>query len=152
MSAFADLLAIEHDTGVKERPLFFVQPPDGRRDWAEKSRQTVMFREMRKRAPAVEGFHIPNAGKRNPMLALAAGIKAGPFDTEWSWKSRRTAWVELKGYDARGDAGTLSIDQIRWGNRMLAMGHDVACYFDPHDAVDWLRSIGAPFVDRVGRL
>jgi hypothetical protein len=144
MNAFADLLAIEHDTGAKECPLFFVQAPDGRKDWPEARRQTVMFREMRMRAPTVEGFHIPNAGRQNPMTALASGKKAGPFDTEWSWAPRRTAWIELKGYTADGRPGKLSPEQIRWGNVMLALGHDVACFFSPHDAIDHLRSLGAP--------
>lgn len=144
MSAIADLLAIEHDTGVKERPLFYVQSPDGRRDWGETPRQTVLFREMRMRAPAVDGFHIANEGKRNPMKALASGIRSGPFDCEFSWAPRHIAWIELKGYDARGRAGELSEAQIRWGNIKVRQGFDVACFFDPLAAIDWLRSLGAP--------
>lgn len=143
MNAFDALLDIEHDTGAKEAPLFFVQTADGRRDWPEDRRQTVLFREMRMRAPTVEGFHIPNAGKQNPMKALASGKKAGPFDTEWSWRRRGIAWVELKGYRADGRPGTLSPEQISWGNRKVEQGHDVACFFDPIAAAEWILALVA---------
>ncbi len=144
MSALDALLDIEHDTGTKEQPLFFVQPPDGRRNWPEDRRQTVLFRELRLWANGVDGFHIPNAGKQNPMKALASGKKAGPFDCEFSWGNRGIAWVELKGYTADGRAGALSPEQIRWGNIKTRQGFDVACFFDPMAAIEWLRSLGAP--------
>jgi hypothetical protein len=150
VNAFASLLAIEHDTGAKEVPLFFVQPPDGRRDWAETPRQTVLFRDMKKVAPRVLGFPIPNAGKRNPAKARAEGIVSGVFDTEWQWPGDQ-AWIEMKGYDARGRAGELSPNQISWGNRMHLMGKRVACFFDPVAAIEWLQAAGAPFSGRIGR-
>lgn len=144
-----DPSTLESDDLRKPVPLFYVQAPDGRKDWPEDKRQTVMFREMRSRAPTVDGFHIPNAGPRNPMKSLAAGIKAGPFDTEWAWPlcdddGHNIAWVEIKGYTKAGRAGALSIPQIEWGNRRHMMGFAVACFFDPYDAVEWLRGLGAP--------
>lgn len=149
MNAFAHFTALADD--LHARPLFYVQSPDGKRDWSEAARQTVMFRELRDYRGVLDGFHIPNAGIRNPMKALAAGIKAGPFDTEWAWWHGGCAWVELKGYDKRGTAGKLSEEQIRWGNKRHAMGFDVACFFDPYDAIDWLRGLGAPIPAAVRR-
>lgn len=149
MTPLSALLAIEHDTGVKERPLFFCQPPDGRRDWGETPRQNKLFKLMGDEAPDILGFPIPNAGKRNPNKARLEHIMSGVFDTEWQWPGD-SAHVEMKGYDARGRAGVLSENQILWGNRMHLMGKHVACFFDPVAAVDWLRRWGGPFNNRWG--
>ncbi len=138
-AAWADL-----ESELRPAPEFFVQAPDGRRDWPEIERQATLFRLMHLAAPRVLGFAIPNAGKRNGFNARREGIMAGVFDTSWQWTQQRTAWVEMKGYDARGRAGSLSTSQIEWGNRMLELGHHVACFFDPHAAVDWLRERGFP--------
>lgn len=149
MNAFADIRALE--APLKPAPLFQVEAPDGRRDWPEIARQCSLFRDMHMLAPAVLGFAIPNAGKRNPMLARREGIMAGVFDTAWQW-NHGAAWIELKGYDARGQAGKLSDAQIDWGNTMHRLGHRVACFFDPMNAIEFLRDAGAPFIDRRGRL
>lgn len=127
-------------------PRFFVQPPDGRKDWPEIARQQALFQVMLYAAPKVYGFAVPNAGKRNPARARREGIKAGVFDTAWHW-TNLTAYVELKGYDARGRAGTLSADQIRFGNRMVDLGIPCACFFSPHAAADWLREQGFPIAE-----
>lgn len=144
MNAFASLLAETPDV-----PLFPVQRPDGRRDWAETPRQTVLFRDMRMVAPGVLGFPIPNAGKRNPAKARAECVMSGVFDTAWQWDGGE-AWIEMKGYTTAGRAGELSPNQISWGNRMHLLGKPVACFFDPVAAIEWLRSLGAPFCDRRG--
>lgn len=139
MNAWADLESELHPT-----PEFLVQAPDGRRDWAETPRQTTLFRVMHMAAPRVLGYAVPNAGKRNPLQARREGIMAGVFDTRWEWRDGLTAAVELKGYDKRGRAGKLSDAQVEWGNRMHQLGYPVACFFDPYDAADWLRSLGFP--------
>jgi hypothetical protein len=139
MTAWADL-----ETSLKPAPEFFVQAPDGRKDWAELSRQTTLFSIMRMAAPRVFGYATANAGKRNPLQAKREGIKAGVFDTRWQWRHPTCAYVELKGYDARGRAGQLSDPQIEFGNRMTELGVPVACFFDPYDAADWLREQGFP--------
>lgn len=137
------------ETPLDEPPLFRVEAPDGRRDVAEISRQVVLFRTMHMVAPEVLGFAIPNAGKRNPFKARQEGICGGAFDTEWQWCGGE-AWIELKGYDARGRAGQLSRAQIDWGNRMHRLGKNVACFFDPLAAVHWLAGLGAPVRLRTG--
>ena len=128
---------------LSETPLFPVEAPDGDRTRSEIARQVALFSTMRMVAPSVLGFAIPNAGKRNPAQARKEGIMGGAFDTEWHWAGG-SAWIELKGYDARGRAGALSDNQVAWGNRMHRLGKPVACFFDPLAAVHWLASLGAP--------
>jgi hypothetical protein len=125
-------------------PVFHVQPPDGRRAWSEIDRQVTLFAIMRHAAPQVVLWATANAGKRNPAKARKEGIKAGVFDVQAVSEAPLCAWVELKGYQADGRAGKLRPAQIEWGNRMSSLGHHVACFFDPYDAADWLRSVGFP--------
>lgn len=139
MNAWADL-----ECDLAPEPEFFVQAPDGRRDWSELARQATLFRVVHMAAPRVVGFAIPNAGRRNPLQARREGILGGVFDTHWTFRAPLAAWIEMKGYDKRGRPGQLSISQVEWGNRMLALGHHVACFFDPYDAAEWLRSLGFP--------
>lgn len=144
MNMFAAL-----ETALNAAPIFPVEAPDGDRARSEIARQVTLFGTMRMAAPTVLGFAIPNAGKRNPVQAKKEGIMGGAFDTEWHWDTG-AAWIELKGYDARGRAGTLSQSQIDWGNRMHRLGKPVACFFDPLAAVRWLASLGAPVRLREG--
>lgn len=137
------------ETPLNAPPIFPVESPDGDRGRSEIARQVTLFSTMRMAAPSVLGFAIPNAGKRNPTLARKEGIMGGAFDTEWHWDAG-AAWIELKGYDSRGRAGTLSQAQIDWGNRMHRLGKPVACFFDPIAAVRWLASLGAPVRLREG--
>lgn len=132
------------ETPLRAAPDFPVQAPDGARQWSEIDRQQMLFNLMRSAAPRVLGYAIPNAGKRNPFKAKKEGIMGGVFDTQWCWTSGLTAFVEMKGYDASGRAGKLSQEQIDWGNRMVTLGHRVACFFDPYAAVTWLRDQGFP--------
>ncbi len=137
---------------LHEQPIFPVEAPDGRRDMTEIARQVSLFRDMHMLAPEVLGFAIPNAGKRNPVQARKEGILAGVFDTEWRW-NHGSAFIELKGYDARGRAGKLSPAQIAFGNKLHRMGHRVGCFFTPALAIQFLRDAGAPFLSiREGRL
>ncbi|HYI43682.1 MAG TPA: hypothetical protein VD768_08690 [Sphingomicrobium sp.] len=147
-AAFNDFPADDFD--ADKVPLFPVEPPDGRRDWSEADRQATLRRLMTQ--ACFQGVHwpIPNAGKRNPAKARQEGIRAGVFDTEWQWNYGQ-AWVELKGYDARGRAGKLRPEQICWGNSMHRMGKRVACFFDPYAAFTWLvDTCGAPCLAREG--
>lgn len=132
------------ETSLAQAPEFYVQAPDGARQWAEIDRQQMLFNLMRSAAPRVHGWAIPNAGKRNPFKAKKEGIRGGVFDTQWAFQHPLTAWIEMKGYDAAGRAGKLSQEQIDWGNTMARLGHHVACFFDPYAAVAWLRERGFP--------
>lgn len=137
----------ELECSLEPVPEFPVQAPDGRRDWPELQRQATLFRVMHFSAPRVLGFAIPNAGKRNPAKARREGILGGVFDTQWSFRAPMTAWIEMKGYDSRGRAGSLSRPQIEWGNRMTQLGYPVACFFCPYAAADWLRGLGFPVAE-----
>ena len=132
------------ETPLAPFPRFYVEAPDGRKDWAELDRQAALFAAMHRLAPRVLGYAIPNAGKRNPGKARREGIMAGVFDTRWEWRAPLTAVIEIKGYDARGRPGKLSAAQIDYGNRMHDLGHHVACFFDPLAAVNWMRELGFP--------
>lgn len=142
-----DWAALEY---VRPSPLFRVEAPDGRKDWPEARRQRSFLNDLAKIAPHCFAFAIPNAGKRNPNQAAQEGIRAGVFDVAINWGGGNTAWAEFKGYSKAGRAGQLSDEQITWGNKMLGMGHPVACFFTPAACLEWLRSLGAPFITREG--
>lgn len=154
MNALADLLAME--TPLSERPLFPVEKPDGKRTWAEADRQATFRGRLRMVAPSLMVFANANAGKRSRHQAIKEGVRAGVFDVTVASGTigpRFVAYCEFKGYDARGRAGTLSDQQVEWGNAMHRAGHHVACFFDPDAAVEWIRTISPHvFIDRVGRL
>ena len=132
------------ESSLAPAPAFPVEAPDGRRDWSELARQTTLFRLVHLRGPRILAYPIPNAGKRNPLTARREGIMAGVFDTRFEWRAPLTAVIELKGYDKRGRPGVLSLPQIEYGNRMVELGHHAACFFCPHNAVEWLRTLGFP--------
>lgn len=131
------------DESLNPEPIFYVEKPDGIKNWSEINRQVELFKIMRMAAPKVFGFAIPNAGKRNPMKARKENILGGVFDTEWQWEGG-SCHVELKGYTKAGVAGKLSHGQIEFGNRMTNLGKPVACFFTPMRAVEWMRELGAP--------
>lgn len=137
-------------TDFDEQPLFYVEDHRGLPKIPEIQGQAQFLNLLKFNASTVLAFAIPNAGKRNPMKAKREGIHAGIFDTAITWEPRQSAWVEFKGFDTRGRPGSLSVDQVRWGNRMFCMGHSVACFFDPVAAVNWLRSKGCPIRNMEG--
>lgn len=135
------------ETPLNEAPRFHVGKPDGRRDWAEngfKGRQVAFIALGQRLAPRVMVHHVPNEGKRNPLLARKSGIVGGVFDNAVAFRAPLTAYVEIKGYDKRGKPNTLSPVQIAWGNRQADLGWPVACFFCPYEAWDWLRGLGFP--------
>ncbi|HQS98090.1 MAG TPA: hypothetical protein PK823_16530 [Novosphingobium sp.] len=139
------------ETALHEAPLFQVERPDDRKRLTELHR-VCMFRSLLQYSPGVHVHAIPNAGKRGPAAQRQAkkeGMVAGVFDLCVTWRGAGVAWVEFKGFDARGTAGKLSQAQIDWGNSQFRIGHNVACFFSPERAVEWLQGLGAPVVGRV---
>jgi len=126
------------------KPLFPVEQPDGDRHLSELDRVVCFRRLVREHAPEVAIYPNANAGRRSPFQAAREGIVAGVFDYTAAWTAPHVAWLEFKGYDARGRAGQLSPAQIEWGNRMVRLGHRVACFFTPASALAWLEACGAP--------
>lgn len=143
MNAFAHL-----ETPLDEAPLFPVEAPDGRKDWPEDQRQATFFRLLHLAGPTVLAFPVPNAGKRNPMKARREGIVGGVLDIMVMWEGAGRAMVELKGYSKAGRPGELQQNQIDFGNRAVRIGCPVACFFEPINAISWLRDQGAP----IGRI
>lgn len=142
MTPPADFAAME--TSLYPDPLFHCEPPDGQKHLSEIARCVQFRRLMAMLAPSVLVHANANAGKRNPMQARREGIMGGVFDYACLWGADGSAYLEMKGYDARGRAGKLSTNQIEFGNRLHRMGRNVACFFDPMAAVAWVRSCGAP--------
>lgn len=152
-TTFADLEAPLH-----AEPLFPVEAPDGRKDLSELERAKMFRSYMAKLAPDVMVFANGNAGKRNPMQARDEGIRAGVPDYTVCWDVSKStlpncavsiAFVELKGYSAKGQPGKLSEAQIEFMNSLHQRGHKVACFFSGRSAFDWLASLGAPVRGRV---
>ena len=138
-----DWADLEED--LNRPPAFYVEEPDGRKDWSELPRQATFRKLMYMAAPQILLFANPNAGKRNPMQARKEGILGGVFDMT-AMDADLIAWVEFKGYSGKKypRPGVLSPQQIRFGNRLHDMGRHCACFYSPHKAVDWLRDLGFP--------
>lgn len=120
---------------------FTVQPPD-KSPATELQRQATFLKLMRTLAPNVicyantNGTHIASFAGR--AKADKEGRTIGVCDVNCVW-NRGVAWIEFK-----AGKGAMSPAQIEFGNRLHDMGHHVACFRDPGDAVDWVRSLGAP--------
>lgn len=141
-----EFLAIP-EADLAPTPAFYVEQPDGRKDWPEIDRQATFFRLMRFAAPRVMVEANPLAGKRNPRLAKKEGVRAGKFDVTCRFEHPLIAWIEFKGFDSRGRPGKLSTAQIEFGNRVTQLGYPAACFFSPHRAVEWVRSLGFPVAE-----
>ncbi len=131
-------------------PAFYVEAPDGRKDWTELQRQTAFLKLMRYGAPRVAIYANANAGKRNPQQAIREGIKSGVFDLIAIWRGPLVAYLEFKGFDKNGRPGRLSRNQIEFGNRMVELGVPAACFFSPYAAAAWLREQGFPVSKGIG--
>jgi len=145
MIDFTDLAA-----PLDEKPVFFVEEPDGQKHLTEIVRAAQFRRLMRTSAPTALVYANGNAGRRNPAQARREGIVAGVLDYTVVWMpsghllDSGVGFIELKGYDRPGRPGRLSQAQIDFGNRLTRLGQQVACFFDPERAVAWLRACGAP--------
>lgn len=137
------------ESALSPKPNFPVQMPDGRKDWAEAPRQATLLRLIHRMAPTVSVFPVPNAGKRDPRKAAQEGIASGVFDLLLYAERPLHVAIEMKGYTKSGRPGTLSKSQIDWGNRQVALGWNVACFFCPYAAIEWLRDIGFPINGRI---
>lgn len=145
-TTFADLERAD------EQPLFYVEPiparPDDKSKWPEHYRQSSFVAHIRKRAPGIEAFSIANerrCGTFQGRKLKQAGLTPGTPDVCCLWDGG-WAFAEFKGFDAKGTAGKLSIQQIETCNRIHRRGHPVGCFYTATAALDWLRGLGAPLV------
>lgn len=130
------------ESPLSPSPRFFVEAPDGRKDWSELNRQATFFKLMRTLGPRCAVFPVPNAGKRAAWKARKEGICAGVFDVCAIF--RETCWIEFKGYSSAGRPGQLTDAQVEFGNRLIELGQHCACFFSPYSAIDWLRDKAFP--------
>lgn len=145
-TTFADLERAD------ETPLFYVEPiparPDDKAKWPEHYRQSAFVTYLRKKAPAIQAFSIANerrCGTFHGQKLKQAGLTPGVPDVCCLWDGGM-AFCEFKGFDARGTAGKLSIQQVETCNRIHRNGHPVGCFYTATAALDWLRGLGAPLV------
>ena len=146
------------ETPLDEKPLFPVEDwkklADPRRDLGELERQSQFVGFMKKVCPHMVVAAIPNAAKRGfkaQRQAKQEGMVAGAFDTLVTWDIAHAhpdcpatmAMIEFKGFSG-GKAGSLTRQQIEFGNRLTRQGHRVACFFSARSAIEWLRQLGAP--------
>lgn len=136
------------ESPLDPEPAFLVEAPDDRREWPEIDRQATFLQLMRHAAPRVVVYANANAGKRARHVARKEGIRSGVFDVVCIWRGPLIAYIEFKGWSGkRPRAGQLSRNQIEFGNRMVELGIPAACFFSPHNALNWLREQGFPIAE-----
>lgn len=97
--------------------------------------------------PGVSIVAIPNAAKRSQWAAQRAkreGMSAGFPDILCFWKGPGIAAIEFK-----AAKGKLNDNQAEWLDRLNDLGIPATVSRDPDHAIDFLRSVGAPFIGRV---
>ena len=97
-------------------------------------------------APRVHVVAVPNAGKRTRWAAGQAkreGMSAGFPDVVCLWPARGVAFIEFK-----RPGGLISDNQLDWHMRLHDMGHDICLAYSADQAIDFLRSCGAPIMER----
>lgn len=110
--------------------------------------QTLFRSRARMMCPAVAIIAVPNAGKRTRWAATQAkreGLAKGFPDVLCFWDGGRVAAIEFK-----AEKGRLSIDQSEWLDRLASLGVPATVSRDPEHALEFLRGVGAPFIDRRG--
>lgn len=115
--------------------------------------QTSFRQRARIICPAVHIVAIPNAGKRGRGAVAQVkreGIAAGFPDVMCLWAAGaganaipHIAYVEFK-----SAKGKMSANQDEWIERLANLGFPVSVQRDADSAIEWLRGLGAPFIDR----
>lgn len=136
MSFFDDLEATE------ER-LYHVDPRD--KDPRSEEKRQLAFRRLAKMlCPAVHITPLLNDARRTRWEIAKAqrlGMTAGEPDLELTWPGRGIAWMEFK-----SGVGSVSPAQHERLNMLVRMGHRVGVFRQEKSALEWLKSLGAPFV------
>lgn len=125
----------------------FVEPKD-RGDTREFTRQMALVNFLRRHAPRLIVFAIPNAtrGDWSKIRQQREGAVYGAPDLALTWAGG-CAWIEMK--DGTGKPQDRQIDFL---NRLHGQRHHVAVCRSVDGAVQWLRSIGAPVPEmQIGR-
>lgn len=113
---------------------------------AEEDRQAAFLRLAKRLCPTVLIFAVPNGGKRSSWAAGKAkreGMKSGALDLVATW-NRGVAFIEFK-----DGQKTPSANQREILNTLYRQGQHCGVFRQERSALDFLRSIGAPFVGRL---
>lgn len=111
----------------------------------EEKRQLAFLRDAKILCPAVDIFAVPNGGKRSQWAAMKAkreGMRAGALDLVCTW-NRGVAFIEFKDGTSMPDA-----NQRERLNLYVRQGHHCGVFRQEKSALEFLRSIGAPFIGR----
>jgi hypothetical protein len=112
----------------------------------EEKRQVAFLRDARILCPAVSIFAVPNGGKRSQWAAMKAkreGMRAGVLDLVCTWPGG-VAFIEMKDGTSMPDE-----NQRERLNLLTRQGHHCGVFRQERSALDWLRSVGAPFIGRI---
>jgi hypothetical protein len=113
---------------------------------SEEKRQLAFLRDARILCPAVNIFAVPNAGRRTQWevnKAKREGMKSGALDLVCTW-NRGVAFLEFK-----NGTDLPSPNQREQLNTLYRQGHHCGVFRQEQSALDFLRSIGAPFIGRI---
>jgi hypothetical protein len=139
VNALFDFRALE--TPLREKPIFPVEPRH-KMPGDERIFQAAFRAELRWRAPTINSWGVRNGDKRGPKAqrdAKQEGMTAGVFDEHYTADAPWIAFLEWK----KGN-GTLSQEQIDWGNMMHRKGFHVACVRTAEFAIGLFSEWGAP--------
>jgi hypothetical protein len=113
---------------------------------SELSIQTLFRSRARMRCPEVRIVAVPNAGKRGfkaQRQMQLEGVRPGFPDIVCLWPGGGVAFIEFK-----AEKGRLSLNQVECLNDLSQMGFPAVVSRDPDHALEFLRDLGAPFIDR----
>lgn len=124
---------------------WFVEKKD-RDPRSEFTRQNAFVNHMRRLAPAVIVYAVPNGARLSDWQKLrrwGEGAVAGALDLEIKWKPGRCFVAEFK--DGKGMPDKAQRDML---NRLYRAGVPCGVYRSKETLMQHLRAAGAPFISR----
>lgn len=125
---------------------FHVDSPAVADEGDEHAIQTRLKARLRITAPSLRLVAIPNAAKRSYATAMrnkSEGLSKGFPDLEALWPNGGRAYLEMK-----QRKGSLKPEQVDWLNWLHRNGHSCGVFRSVDSAIDFLRSLGAPIMER----
>lgn len=111
--------------------------------------QTLFQSRARIMCPGVSIVAVPNgthiASHAGRAKARREGLATGFPDVMCFWRGKGVAAIEFK-----AAKGRVSENQAEWIERLNEMGVPAVVMRDADEAIEFLRSQGAPFIDRAG--
>jgi hypothetical protein len=121
---------------------WFLEPRD-KDPASEAIRQRSFLAALKKQAPAITAFHVPNGGKQSDWARVNGwrlGTTAGALDLVIFW-NRGVMFAEFK-----DGAGMPSVQQREMLNRLTRAGLRCGVYRSAGCLLGHLREMGAPFL------